>query len=298
MATLAAVENPQEELYMATESDPAAKKGSGPTEPNLLLVKPRPITSNLRGTVKHLRERAGRRSRFRGLGAFAVFLFLRDLIVNCICPAGQYDVSIRSNVANVVAELALAQFTMAWVHIVISEPSSKRWYRRVPGFRTWVKIAPAALVASVGSRVTFVMPMLVSTWSNSLQSPLEAIAAAVVALALTVLIEVPATVTFIRVAASMLPEEDEAIVPFDRTFGGKVVPAVVGGSGHIGLIDAWRSFDWASRIRFISVLVKSTMMQVGLCFVFVIVFFGELGLITGSFSPEKLRDLDPRISGL
>ena len=41
-------------------------------------------------------------------------------------------------------------------------------------------------------------------------------------LALFVGLQIPATVTMVRVAASMLPEEDETIVSFDRTFGGKV----------------------------------------------------------------------------
>ncbi|RJE16779.1 hypothetical protein PHISCL_10884, partial [Aspergillus sclerotialis] len=45
--------------------------------------------------------------------------------------------------------------------------------------------------------------------------------------ALFVLLQIPATVTLVRVAASMLPEEDETIVPFDRTFGGKTTPAII-----------------------------------------------------------------------
>ena len=39
----------------------------------------------------------------------------------------------------------------------------------------------------------------------------------------------------------MLPDEDEAIVPFDRSFGGKVVPAILGGSGKLSIRDAWKT---------------------------------------------------------
>lgn len=293
VATLAAVEDPSAEFYIPLDNSEGdnANKGTGQVEPGLLDAQPKPMTSSLRTTIKHLRERAGPWSRFRGLGIFLVYAFLRDVLVSFFTFGSNYEPSLISFVAQVVAEVALAQLGMAWVHIVISEPSSKRWIRRIPGVRSWVKIAPAAAVASVGSRVTFFVPMClgVSLASNDEPSPLGVLAVVGLCLALTILIEVPAVVTFTRVAASMLPEEDEAIVPFDRTFGGKVTPAVLGGSGKIGLIDAWKSFGWASRLRFVMVSLKTIAMQIGLAFVFAAVFFGELALITGSCSPEKLR---------
>jgi hypothetical protein len=298
VATLAAVEDPKAEFYMSVETDVNdTKKGNGQAGENLLLAQPKPITSKLKTTIKHLRERAGPWSRFRGLRAYLVFAFLRDVLVSCVTFGTVYRPTMINSLAHVFAEVALAQIGMAWVHIVISEPSPKSWYKRVPGFRTWVKILPAALVASVGSRVTFFAPMVLSSSFsltgeyNSGQSVFAGLAVIGLGLALAVLIEVPAVVTFIRVAASMLPEEDEAIVPFDRTFGGKVTPAVVGGSGKIGLIDAWKSFNWASRFRFIMVAVKTMAMQVGLVIFFAAVFVGEMVLITGTYSPEKLRDI-------
>lgn len=293
VATLAAVEDPKAEFYMSVDDneEETPNKNTGQVEPILLDAKPKSITSSLSTTIKHLRERAGPWSRFRGLRTFMLFAFLRDVVVSCLTFNSSYKPSPTNFVAQVVAEVALAQLGMAWVHIVISEPSSKRWYQRVPGPRSWVKILPAAAVASVGSRVTFFLPMLLGTSlaSDPEPSPLGVLAVAGLALALTILIEVPAIVTFIRVAASMLPEEDEAIVPFDRTFGGKVTPEILGGSGKIGLIDAWKSFDCASRLRFIMVSVKAVAMQIGLIVVFATVFLGELALITGTCSPEKLR---------
>lgn len=292
VATLAAVEDPKAHSYIALDDEGDRKKGAGPVEPALLHAQPKPITSKLSTTIKHLQERAGPWSRFRGLSIFLVFAFLRDAVVSCITFGSGYEPSLVSFVAQVVAEVALAQLGMAWVHIVISEPSSRRWYQRIPGPRSWVKILPAAAVASVGSRVTFFLPFVLGT-SLSLHSepsPLTLLGVIGLGLALTVLIEVPAIVTFIRVAASMLPEEHEPIVPFDRTFGGKVTPVALGGSGKIGFLDAWKSFDWPSRLRFIMVSVKAVAMQIGLSIFFIAVFFGELALITGSCSPEKLRD--------
>lgn len=75
-------------------------------------------------------------------------------------------------------------------------------------------------------------------------------------LALFVGLQIPATVTMVRVAASMLPEEDETIVSFDRTFGGKTTPVIIGGQGKIGIVEAWRSFPRSSRIRLLKLLAK------------------------------------------
>jgi hypothetical protein len=96
--------------------------------------------------------------------------------------------------------------------------------------------------------------------------------------ALFILLEIPATVTAVRVAASMLPEEYETIVPFDRSFGGKVTPAIVGGSGKIGMLEAWKTFTWPSRIRLLKLVVKvfAIILTVWLLFCMVLVVEGHL----------------------
>jgi hypothetical protein len=52
----------------------------------------------------------------------------------------------------------------------------------------------------------------------------------VVGAAFTTLVQNPADVTLTRVQASLLPDIEETIVPFDQTFCEKVVPEVIGGS--------------------------------------------------------------------
>ncbi|KAF4972357.1 hypothetical protein F66182_17752, partial [Fusarium sp. NRRL 66182] len=101
-------------------------------------------------------------------------------------------------------------------------------------------------------------------------------------LVLYVLIQMPAEVTFIRVAASMLPEDDETIVPFDRSFGGKVTPEIVGGQGKIGIVDAWKSFSWGSRMRFLTVVGKVFLVQAGLGLLFGVVLFAEILIFFGN----------------
>ena len=79
----------------------------------------------------------------------------------------------------------------------------------------------------------------------------------------------------------MLPDEDESIVPFDRSFGGKVEPEDVGGSGCVGMLDAWKTFDWAARIRLIKLYAKVFALQITTMFLFLGVLVGELKLVMG-----------------
>ena len=102
-----------------------------------------------------------------------------------------------------------------------------------------------------------------------------------IGIATTVLILIPARVALKRVEASMLPEEDESIVPFDRTFGGKVVPEILGGSGRVAMLEAWKSFDWNARVRLIKLYAKIFAIQSALSIMFVMVVVGELKLIMG-----------------
>ena len=102
-----------------------------------------------------------------------------------------------------------------------------------------------------------------------------------VSFGLIILVVLPAQVTLVRVQASVLPEEDEAIVPFDRSFGGKVVPESEGGKGVVGMLDAWRSFEWSSRLRLVGLYVKIIAIEMATTLAFVLLVIGELRMIVG-----------------
>jgi hypothetical protein len=71
-----------------------------------------------------------------------------------------------------------------------------------------------------------------------------------------------ANAIFIRVAASMLLEEDKPIVPFDRSFGGKANPSLADSNGCLTLSHAWATFDWPARIRFAKIVIKAKAVSV------------------------------------
>lgn len=242
--------------------------------------KPQPITSSLRRTVAHLKARGGRWARFRGFPLYFITGVLAQILASIF--TGVLGGSVYANtIAMFVAHLVLANLETTWVHIVISEPSSRPFYRRIPGWKIWIKVAPAAALRYFAVQLSFLIPLLVGFATNIFragtalnpvelspdQSPTRLVIGLFLLLGLGLILylilEVPAKVAFIRVAASMLPEEDEAIVPFDRSFGSKVTPEIVGGSGKIGIVEAWRSFDWGSRVRFIKVVIKAAVMVLG-----------------------------------
>ncbi|KAK8119471.1 uncharacterized protein PG998_004097 [Apiospora kogelbergensis] len=78
----------------------------------------------------------------------------------------------------------------------------------------------------------------------------------VVMLLLTVFLTIPAHVVLTRVQASLLPEHDETIIPFDRSFQGTLEPAIVGGHGFVSMKDAWNTFSRASWERLVKLYLK------------------------------------------
>ena len=277
------------------------------TDTEILAIQNRPVTSSIRTTLLHLRNRAGYWSRFRGMSLFICFILARGLIVTGLTaiPALRSQGGIA--LATVVAEIILARWQLTWIHIVISEPRpGMNWYQRLPPLRTsWPRIAPAIALQSVVLQVVQIFPMLVCRTFGPMKhlgspgyEPRErdvyavtgqATMALFLILMLSMLLGIPATVTTVRVAASMLPEEDETIVPFDRSFGGKVTPAIIGGSGKIGMIDAWKSFNWASRKRLLKLIVKVFVILFALGLMAGMIMVGEAKLLLGDKMKEIMR---------
>lgn len=92
----------------------------------------------------------------------------------------------------------------------------------------------------------------------------------------------PAIVTQVRIESSLVPEDQDTIVPFDRSFGGKVVSQMLGGSGKIGFLDAWRSFNWEARRRLLKLYIKIAAIMLFALFVVGHVLAFEVFAVMGS----------------
>ena len=269
-------------------------EGGKAIEADLFIVKQKPITSSIRSTIKHIKARGGRLARFRGLHVAIIYHMALSVGTNIL--SSFLGTKSRPFVF-VFVSIVLTRIHMTWTHIVISEPSEKRWFRRYPSAKASKNAILPTAVLAIAQQLALYLPavLFIMAHENWYKSSVHSIKvddskkvalfqlamAAMTGIFTVVLIVIPADVTLKRVQASMLPEEDESIVPFDRTFGGKVVPEVVGGSGAVRMIDAWRTFDRSARIRLLKLYLKVFLVQVATTIMFFMLVVGELRLVMG-----------------
>jgi len=289
------VESPTAAVFEpVANEDPDAPLDNKQVETELYVVKQIPITAKLRTAIRHLRERAGFWSRFRGISLWIVYHFLFAHLSKFF----SIWLTLPMGVDGVLAAVILARLRMGWTHIVISEPSKKYWFQRLPSWGSWKKIVLPTFVLAVCEQISLGLPIAlwfvfglgrfndpqkIADLNNAERNLLLLKGLAVVFLGLfsAVAIVVPATVTLTRVQASLLPDEVETIIPFDRSFGGKVVPTIVGGSGVISMLEAWKTFDWNARVRILKLYGKVIVRQTAVLLLFAFVIGVQLHLIMG-----------------
>ncbi len=274
-------------------------------ETDLFLVKQKPITSSMRSAVKHLKARGGRLARFRGFHVALIYHIALSVGTNFMTSLfGSPFGGLTRPLAFIVVSVVLARIHMTWTHIIISNPSEKRWYRRIVSRKATRNIMIPTAVFAIAQLSLCLPVLMLSTAGDMWQSPssygyekeyaqkfalFQVAAAAIAFIVIIVLVVIPADVTLKRVQASMLPEEDEAIVPFDRTFGGKVVPEILGGSGAVSMFDAWKTFDRSARVRLLKLYAKILLVQFVTTILFIMVVFGELRVIMGDDLRKAVR---------
>ncbi|KAF4628825.1 hypothetical protein G7Y89_g9324 [Cudoniella acicularis] len=298
--TLVMIESPQDSIVFEplptedTDVDASMNK-----TPELEVIKPRPITSSFKTTIQHLRSKGGRRASFRG---FSIF-FITQILVGWTAQLLSFLPFFRG-LASVVATVVFAQFYLAWNHIVISEPSPKPWYRRLPARSTWRKVAAPTAIAALAESAAVYIPLYlgiamglgdrtapnISQLSSHEQRMVicKGVGLFILAIILAFSLVIPAAVSLTRVQASLLSDNEETIVPFDRSFGGKVIPEIVGGTGVVGMLDAWKTFDWSARIRLVKAYAKFVAIQVALIVFFTAVVFAQLTMIIGAKDLKKI----------
>ncbi|KAG8528145.1 uncharacterized protein KY384_007061 [Bacidia gigantensis] len=317
VGTLAMIENPTATAYASEAAisdikDPLLSGDASETQAadlDIYVVKNLPITRKLRSAVKHLTSIGGPLARFRGLHIAIIYNALHALILGLIAPRGTFIRPFMS----VVASVALSRIHMTWTHVVISMPSSKSWWRRIPSVKAGKHVLlPAAIWAAAQQMSIYVPGVLLNSAYSTLQNPnafggdskatqkvalVQAFMVVFVFLATVLLVVIPAEVSLKRVEASMLAEEDESIVSFDRSFDGKVKPEALGGSGSISMLDAWKTFGKEARIRLLKLYAKIVALQIATAIMFTMVLIGELKLITGGDFEKLVETARKSIKG-
>ncbi|MCJ1460407.1 hypothetical protein MMC28_010789 [Mycoblastus sanguinarius] len=321
VATLAMIETPtatafkvdpaeSEEIDAPLLSEGQKSEKMTAVESDLFLVKQKPITSKLRTAVKHLKAQGGRLARFRGLHVSLMYHLVHSIIVHLFTANAS---PLARSIVHIVTTVALCRFYMTWTHIVISAPSTKRWYQRIPSVKAGKNIIIPAAVFAIAQQVAIYVPRaLFLAVGETLQNPsdygsnpetvqkvalVQMLLVGLIAISSIILIVIPADVTLKRVQASMLPEDDESIVPFDRTFAGQVKPEILGGSGAVSMLDAWKTFDRSARIRLMKIYAKVFALQVAITIMFLMIAVGELRLIMGDDLAKLGRIAHAHIKG-
>ncbi|KAL7627822.1 hypothetical protein AAE478_002017 [Parahypoxylon ruwenzoriense] len=291
--TLAIVEDPSPPAYepvSLNEDNQSLAEENAPLADEAARSQPRIITSSIRSTYRTLTAISGWRSLFRGFACWFALsvatMFIYGTMVSTFVP---------SLIAGPVSALALVQLYTAWTHIVISAPSSKTFWQRLPPFKKAFQATalPIIMYLFAIELSQFFPRMLAYGMGMNLPNPKQpgvipeadkndiwkGVLVVLLSIAMHVLLVIPTQVILTRVQASLLPEEDDTIVPFDRSFSGKVEPAIVGGKGFVTIRDAWQSFSRASWVRLVKLYVKIFFAGFALSLLWIGVIIPEMFLI-------------------
>ena len=203
------------------------------------------MTGSLGSICRLLRSLGGWRANFRGLGC----LLLAELAISVATGIFSAIPFLPLPVANLAALVAAAPLKAAWMHVVVTPPSAASSFSRIPPLRrtyaaTWLPTVlswvAAHLVVFLPGLLAHVIGLSSSSSSHGGKGDATAMIASTVAkvvcvggvaIGLYALLVVPTQTALARVNASLLPAHEDTIVPFDRSFGGRVDAEVVRGRG-------------------------------------------------------------------
>jgi hypothetical protein len=240
--------------YADEPDSPLEKKGDMmPSEAmadqdiEITVIQHKPITASIKASVRHLHSVGGFLGRFRGAGVGAVYHMLHALMTNFL--AGVLGLGIFGHaLMHIVSSLGLARIHMAWTHSMIATPGQS-WFRSMVPRKQCKALLLPTLAFAVAQQVTVIMPIAVA-FALGLPQEMH-----------------DQEFDFMKrdispAEAAYLPEDREAIVPFDRA-------AILGdfdlqtrGACRSVFVQAWKSFEPAARLRLIKLYAKMFSLQV------------------------------------
>jgi len=299
IATMAMVEEPST-AFLVSEKRTFAEK-EDVTEPLLhadvetVAVTSEPITSSIRTSMHHILEAGGWTGRWRGLGVFILWgignTVLRKVWMTLLTGEEACFVDLGLPAAHVLSSLiagvSMMKLHMFWTRKVLTVPGTKTFYDQTPRKTFKALFLPTvantlAWEATIGLPITLAYALgVVGTSADGMHAFIgsqdgQAHCHMVVKMVLIGLmgigtffgVFIPSHVALIRIEASLITEDAQTIVPFDRSFGGRVVSESDGGSGKLSYMQAWSSFSSAQRVRLLRLFGKIFAVEVALHAVF------------------------------
>ncbi|KAI7347598.1 hypothetical protein KC354_g13889 [Hortaea werneckii] len=286
----------------------------------ITVIDHKPVTASIRSTIGLLHSVGGFRARWRGLGASILYHALHGFLTNLLASFLGFGL-LGNALCYIFTSLALMRVHMLWTHSMIAHPTNKSLFARfVPRNQCRVLLLPT-LVHAVAQQATFILPLAVAIamglgpdmmaskphgHPDSISddaSPhkqgcammlnlLRLLAVPTTSLFVALAVLLPASVTLTRLEATLLPEDETPLVPFDREaiVSDDINPTVRGASRAL-FVQAWRSFDSAARLRLVKLYVKMAMAQLAVAFVGFHVVLAEMYLIGGERIGEMVKAL-------
>lgn len=277
--TLAAVEDPLPAYEALAVDDDGTPKADD--EPVRTAQPGKPITASIRATNRLIRSRGGWLANFRGLG-YSVLIQIIIVLTTLFLALAPF---IPIRIAYLIALLAFAPLSTTWTHLVITPPSSKSFYSRIPTlkkvylaawfptFLFWAAVQASVLFPELLGRVLGLCMRDPDHPDQTCDQPkngayyTKALCVAGLALVLQAVLAIPAQAALARVQASLLPADEDPIVPFDRSFAGRVEPEVVTGKGFATFGAAIKTIPRSSWIRIYLLRIKVFFVSMGVYFV-------------------------------
>ncbi|KAI0378384.1 hypothetical protein F5Y04DRAFT_149146 [Hypomontagnella monticulosa] len=226
--------------------------------------RPEPITSSLRSMYRHLCSIEGKRSLLRGLGCAIAYrlAFIAIAGIFSFIPFMRFGI-----LTLLVTPLLVVQLATAWTHIIISAPSKKPFWRRMPPFLLTFRATALPTVAYyIAGALLEKLPSLIEAQFGETDVR-GFLLGLVIYWVLALFVMIPSSAVLTRIEASLLPEEEETIIPLDRA----LTLHKVEGKEYMSMVDAWKSMSCATWIKLYKLYVKTTAVS--------ILFFVIVGLV-------------------
>lgn len=198
----------------------------------------------------------------------------------------------KNFLAESVMIVLFSSWDTAWVHVAITQPTLRIWYRRLPPFFSTLRATWRPLLLSHTARFVIwrVIPRILR-WSVGFYAAdfkdAEGFITSdkilrscfwLIVNGACLLVWLPVHMAATRVQVSLLPEEEETIVPVDRSFGTNgpngLRPGLLAESrGPLSMKEAWRSVTWDELRRVVVLRAKFVAVQL----IFSAVFWVVLG---------------------
>lgn len=258
----------------------------------------KPITSSLRATHRLLWTWR-KEGYFQGLSVALINVFCTVILAALITVY----TFLPHFVGSFIATVLLTQLSTVWVHTVITPPTARSWFSRILPFRYVFKATALPLLAHWAASVAAIeiprllayilgLPIGMDKEQYRAGKPmgsdmelstllLKGIPVAALTILLYLFAVIPTQVILVRVQASLLPPTEDAIVPFDRSFKGKLDPAVLGGGSETFLTmrDALTTFGREGWTRLVKMYLKVFGVTVAFHMIVMVTFGFELGIV-------------------